>query len=306
MKLNELKGSTKNYVASWINKNIVPEKSRNDLKIILEEKNHKNVNEYIINTFDKLNTLRLSFISLANLFKFINGKDDINYKKYIEKAHKYGVKQRKNDDKGIISKQMKKNMITYDELIKTREKFKEKFNENPKDNKINLQYLILCLYTYEPPKRLNYINMQIKKDKLKDENDYLIRSYNNYEIIFNDKTTKVYGKAKFKLSKTLGKIISKSLREYPRKYLLSLINNNKKPIGKQMFERLLYDIFYPKKVGITILRHIYDENFYNMNPNNELKKKMAELMRHSVESAQRYYNKNQKYLKTINIDGYEL
>ena len=40
-----------------------------------------------------------------------------------------------------------------------------------------------------------------------------------------------------------------------------------------MFERLLYDIFYPKKIGVNILRHVYIENFYKMNPNQELKEK---------------------------------
>lgn len=304
MKLEELKGSTKNYVATWINKGIVSEESKSDLNIILN--NHEKVSEYIIETFDRLNTLRLSFISLANLFKFIRGDKNKKYILYMQKAHEYGLKQSKLDKKGILSESMKKNMITFEQLIKKREQYKLLFKKNPHDNKVNLQYLILCLYSYESPKRRNYIDMEIKSRKigLKDNKNYLIKYVNDkYIIIFNDKTSKIKGKAEMELTKILGKIISKSLKEYPRKYLLSLINNGEKPLGVQMFERLMYDIFKPKKVGVNILRHIYIENFNKKNPTMESREKLAKSMRHNLGTALMYYDKDQSRNENTIIEG---
>lgn len=194
------------------------------------------------------------------------------------------------------------NFVRLENIIQKREEYKELFKANPKNNKVNLQYLILCLYTYQPPIRGDYDDMQVMKGSKptkKTENNYLW--YNGktkkYTIILNDdKVSSTYAHRNhpdIKIeSVELNEIIKESLKAYPRRYILSLLRNPDEPLGYQNFRRILQDIWKEegKAIGVDILRSAYITNFYSKRPTTKERKALAVKMRHSVNTADSVYN----------------
>ncbi len=94
------------------------------------------------------------------------------------------------------------------------------------------------------------------------------------------------------LDSTLNSIIDDSLIHFPRKYILSLIRDGNKPIGKQLFERLLTSCFTDKHVTLDSLRSAYITDKYNSKQfTMRQKEELAKKMRHSVNVASQIYHK---------------
>ena len=111
-------------------------------------------------------------------------------------------------------------------------------------------------------------------------------------VIRNDKVIKNHKPAQFELSNELNNVINDSLEAFPRKFILSIQRDGRKPIQKQGFESLLKQCFSPQRVTVDILRSAYITQFYS-DPRKTLKDKdeLARLMRHSSKFAEREYNK---------------
>ena len=110
-------------------------------------------------------------------------------------------------------------------------------------------YLLLSLYTYQPPLRMDYNDMAIVKTVPKNKKlNYIWDNNGKYKIIIrNDKVIKSHGPLILDLNDTLNNIINDSLNSFPRDYILSTQNDGSKPLNKQGFESLLYYCFPDKK-----------------------------------------------------------
>lgn len=194
-----------------------------------------------------------------------------------------------------------KNFVVFQDIVAKREGYKQLFKDDPKDNKVNLQYLILALYTLQPPIRSDYEDMMIKrgpKPKSDTENYLWFNSRKKRWVVLlnNDKVSKTFlhGKGELILdNKELNNIIDASLKAFPRTYILSTQRDGDKPAGYQGFRSLLNQIFEDegKVVGVDILRSSYISDFYSRQPTVKQRKELARKMRHSWQVAEETYNK---------------
>ena len=57
--------------------------------------------------------------------------------------------------------QRKDNFVLFHDIVKRREQFRQLFEQDKTNNKYNLSYVLLSLYTMQPPIRMEYKDMEI-------------------------------------------------------------------------------------------------------------------------------------------------
>jgi len=258
-------------------------------------------------------TILSSIVSVLSLYK-----DKPTYKKIYE--HYYDLMmdkatEMKNNNINEKSKTQEDNWITWDDVLNAKAYLKEaiKTFENqklitPTQFDILLAYMVLSLYSDIPPRRnQDYMDMYfvpsfnetIDKDK-----NYL--DWNNKEFIFlHYKTAKKYGKQtiNFNDNKELLEAITTYLKFHPlnptpllkkipkNAHFKFLVYSDGSPlIAVNSITRILNKIF-GKKVGSSMLRHIYLSSKYNISD----MKNDAEMMGHSL-------NEQRQYIKEDNIE----
>lgn len=286
----KLSKNQQNIVNTWVNNAGIKGASSNSYNWI--KRKHKAVYEYILDSYKNLNTLKNHVNTLGQVLKKL-GKEDL-YKIYSKEATELNKASVEQQEDQTISRDRKDNFVCFNDLVKRREEYRELFEENPQNNKLNTNYLILALYTLQPPIRMEYKDMQIvDEEPPRDDRNYLYDNNGKYTVVINkDKVSGKYGQARFTLPNELNKIIRESLKQYPREFVLSTLRDGDYPLGKQGFERLLKEMFQPKSVSIDLLRSAYITHFYR-DPKVSLKQKkeLASKMRHSVSIAEQAYKK---------------
>lgn len=253
----------------------------NSLKLTISETSFKQYNMMYsklgINSIDDLkkvdeilkkietkshNTQKNYFAAIVKLLRFTKDNDDLikeyseNMNKMIEatkSSDKYNEKQKKNlmSEKEIES--IRKNMI------RGLKEFKTKLNYD-----ILLDYVILSLYTLQPPRRNEYFNMRLvdKMEKIKDDDNYLVWGPNKKAFIFQSyKTAWKYGRQIIPVGKEMEGVLKKYI---PVRNFIALKGNdhllvkwgnlnmeNSNDITRRLNRAL------GKNVGASMLRHIY-------------------------------------------------
>ena len=157
-------------------------------------------------------------------------------------------------------KSLKKGLRLYQNQIRDLDLFnKDKLNS--KQLNIIQSYLVVALYTLQPPVRLNYSDMKIIKneDDIEEGKNYLLnKSRNKKQFIFQDyKTSKKHGKIVQPINKELNTIINKWLKvNKTDNFLIDQKSNpmNANQLGK--FITKAFD-FTGKKITLNLLRHVY-------------------------------------------------
>jgi integrase len=144
---------------------------------------------------------------------------------------------------------------------------------------------------------VDYIDMYFinhNKDSLDSNKNYL--DYKNKKFIFNNyKTNKKYGLQSLEIPNDLLEIIDLYLKHHPlnpdKKLLFKkniefrfLVFSDGSPFNLNSTTRVLNKLFDGKRVGSSMLRHIYLSSKYNID---EMKKD-ADAMGHSVEEQRNY------------------
>lgn len=235
-----------------------------------------------------------------------------NDKSVYKKLHKFyfelmmnKANDMKNIDSNIKTEKENKNWIEWDEIITIRERLKNEILEFI-DNKIIsvaqynklLSLLVLSLYTMIPPRRnIDYIEMFFinhNKDTLDSNKNYL--DYINKKFIFNNyKTNKKYGLQSLEIPNNLLEIINLYLKHHPlnpdKKLLFKkniefrfLVFSDGSPFNLNSTTRLLNKLFDGKRIGSSMLRHIYLSSKYNID---EMKTD-ADAMGHSLMEQKSY------------------
>jgi len=252
------------------------------------KKHHEKVYEMIKSNYTNENSIKTHLLALGSILKKIKGPIKA-IKKYNNEAVIINnnivdiLKNNEPDEKRC------ENFVSSKELNK-----KRKSLEFFTSNKENIQHLILSLYTLQPPIRMNYLDVKIydDNDKGDDNENYIVRNKNKFVFYLNDdKVIKSHGPIILPFSGGLNSIIKKSLKDYPRDYLLSVPTDPSKGITKITFERLLNEVFEPKNVGIDIIRSAYIIDFYSKKKSVKQKEELAKLMRHSKSTAELNYVK---------------
>jgi hypothetical protein len=204
--------------------------------------------------------------------------------------------------------------MKWEEVVNKREKLKkdcEEFLNNKmitqtQFNKL-LSYLILLLYTDIPPRRnQDYSQMYVVgayKDGMDNNKNYF--DFKNKQFIFNTyKTSKKYGKQVVDLKDS--PLLLQALDNYLKFHPLNPKKNTLKIPEKTEFKllvnldgsssnapnsitRVLNKIFDGKKIGSSMLRHIYLSSKYDIN---EMKKD-SEIMAHSLQQQKDYLKYNE-------------
>ena len=195
----------------------------------------------------------------------------------------------------------------FDELKKDVEPFINNETINKKNYNKLLEYVVLALYTYNEPRRNEYVNMLVVKKynpSMNSDNNYL--SYDDKKLIFNKyKTSKKAGQEIFDIHDNLFNVINQYFKFHP-------LIKGKKLSSKTSFEflvnydgsnlplqngltRILNKIF-DKNLSSSLLRHIYLS--YKYGPIVKDMEKTAKAMSHSV-STQKAYIKDTGPVKII-------
>lgn len=201
-----------------------------------------------------------------------------------------------------------KNWIQWSEVEEKKKELQESVNALSSKKSVDvgqydklLQHLILSLYTDIPPRRnQDYLNMYIVKswnDKMPTDKNYLDMA--NKKLVFNVyKTAKKYGAQTQDIPESLWASLQQFLKHHPlwkgvakRKSepVKLLVQQNGEPlVAVNAITRLLNKVF-GKKVGSSLLRHIYVSEKYGNTLENM--KADAEAMGHSVGEQQKVYIK---------------
>jgi integrase len=220
----------------------------------------------------KPNTQRSYIISIVSLLK-----EEPKYNKLYDTYYNLLMDYNKNlKTQNTKSEKQTENWITKEELDKIYSDLEESVKENVKGKKkltedeynILLSYVVISLYTLQPPRRnSDYQYMVITKkydEKLPTEYNYLDLT-NNIFHFNNYKTNKTYQTQTIPISEELQKVIKLYISFDPLKTILKqkdaiapfLLYYNCNPFeSNNSITRILNKIFN-KKIGSSMLRNMF-------------------------------------------------
>lgn len=317
-------GLTFNNVESilgWNNKVFDGEQSMDDLKWVDEN------DEYISEFYQKL--VQSSNIKATTLRK-VYSTMTVFFKKVVKnasKAKEYGTLNKimsEAENKADVKQTLRvgEKYLPYNVVCGLRDDFLNKWYADPTDKKLNIKSLILSINTYSPPLRGEMRNMKIyseKPKKMRDINYVYRQGSAPYPVppgdggveppkwfVFIGEKIKEQRKRNFSipLGNKLSNIISKSMEYFPRKFVLAGWNTNG---SKHITDDMYSDFLSSNGIGINGLRKSYITEFYNNGDfrervsgikngahnqiTREQKEWLAQLMRHSVDTQEKYYAK---------------
>jgi hypothetical protein len=254
--------------------------------------------------------LLATIVSVLSLYKDKTGFKKVHqhyYDKMMERSKDARTASEGKEANHKTEKQAK-NWVQWSEVEDKKKELQESVNAFTSKKSLDvgqydtlLQLLILSLYTDIPPRRnQDYLGMYIVKswnEKMPTDKNYLDMA--NKKLVFNVyKTAKKYGAQTQDIPDSLWGVLQQFLKHHPlwkgvakRKSepVKLLVQQNGEPlVAVNAITRLLNKVF-GKKVGSSLLRHIYVSEKYS--DTLESMKKDASAMGHSV-SEQKNYIRN--------------
>jgi hypothetical protein len=314
-KINIIKNNTKiknstieNYITKIkyihndiLNKNINIKKISN---VLLDTYNIKDI-EYIINNlnylekdkiithlyekYENINTIKSYLIPFTVLCSKIDYYKDNNvHKKLIEHIEK--INKTYDDDRDNNS-------------ININDKNKLIINYNKEELEKNLELLtniedklIYALYTFIPPRRLEYSNMIITENDINLDNKFnyiIIENNDPIKFIFNNyKTNKVFGQQIYNIENNIKELIIKHININKKENNNFLFNYKSNNFGKKITN--IFKKIYNENISVRWLRMSYASYIRKNNLTNNELRIISEKMAHSLETNSRY-NKIKMY-----------
>ena len=267
--------------------NVKPQSIRtyvSNIKKIAGEKEITNI-DFLNNPneiFSKLEGMKLTMKRniLSSILVLLSAVDSESrlYKTYSNKLLELTMEYKRQMDKNEKTETQVKNWIKHSELINIAKKMIKK-NPGSQDA------LIAALYSYQPPARLDFYDMQIvspKDEILNDKNYLVVQSQRTKRFLFNDyKSANKYNTITIPVNKKLNTVINKFLKlNTGRKYLLQ--NKEGNPLTRNALGKKLPVIFKDtgKHITLNIIRHVYISENIDIQKCKETKD-LAKCMMHS-------------------------
>ena len=263
---------------------------------------------YICLDTDKPSTSRIRLEALANILLLINKNA---YKKISKKLFRRSIEIQQDissvKDEQQYSEREEASKITYNDMVEMREQYK-----NKKDNKSKMIYLILCLNTYMPPLRMeymdndhnaivfgcsdnNYIQDKLNFDGIDEmtmhiEHDKVSHKVGPIDLEFINHKTK--NDILFINGEEMKNILRQSWASNPRRYVVHDTYDMNKPLTAKQYYRLMEQVFN-KPVTQNSIRKAYINHFYDplLKLTMKNKKIISMYMRNSVLTAESIYHK---------------
>ena len=245
--------------------------------------------KFLYANYTNENTIKSYLIPYAVICSKIDYFIDNNvYKNIIENIENINKKYENDIDNNSV------NIVDNDKLIVNYDE--DELDKNIKKIENIEDKVIYALYTYIPPRRLEYSNMIIKTDyvNLDKSHNYIIVENNiPIKFIFNNyKTNKVFGVQIYDIEKKIQELIIKDIFENKKKiddYLFNYKSNN---FGKKITN--IFKMIYNADISVRWLRISYTSNIRQYNLTNNELKIISEKMAHSIVTNSRY-NKIKMY-----------
>jgi hypothetical protein len=145
--------------------------------------------------------------------------------------------------------------------------------------------LLLAIYTFIPPVRVDYYATQIINDgEIPQSNNYIILKNGEAELVIrNYKTSRKHGEIRHpKLPNDLYNIIVQSLEKYPRKYLFEKNGKPFTPNGFCKWSSSTLTKLFNVELTLTMIRHIYINSLDLSKMTVEQKINIGKLMGHTI------------------------
>lgn len=240
----------------------------------------------------KETTQRNIIISIVSILKLLDEKKlyDEYYKLMIERTKTINDKP-KNEK----SETQKKNWMSWDDIITVYDDLLKKLKKSKGDDRFEnlLNFVVLSLYVLIPPRRnQDYLKMKIT-NKPEGVNDNFL-DLKKKQFVFNVyKTSKKDGQVIINIPDNLFKVIKLYVKYHPKLDLLKKVedipflvySNGDKLTLDNSITRILNKIFN-KKIGASMLRHIYLSNKYSKIINEQ--EKDSKMMSHNLQTQKDY------------------
>lgn len=217
-----------------------------------------------------------------------NDKARDAYNNYLEQIQKINNSISYDLADNKLSKKEKEKFISFKEVNKLR----EVLEQDAYDKKNNyLDYMIVCLYSLFPPRRVSdfaLMKLTNKDSDLDEHYNYLYIRGNKMKFIFNNyKTRKNYGIQKFVVPSDLTKIIEHWVDTYINKNDGFLISKDGGMSGytEKDLSKFIIRIFKKHlgvNSGVSVLRHSFISEFSDERHSLKEREELAEKMGHSI------------------------
>lgn len=226
----------------------------------------------------------------------LNGKDTDNKK----------LTKQMNDDSSEYAKfiqtqkkteKQKENWMDHEEVKNIEKKMYEEISpllnsrkalEDYQRNKLNKwMACVVSAGIYFPPRRSEWVSVKLE-DIDKEKDNYIDLKANEF-VLNRYKTVRTYGTERLKYPADFAVLLKKYLNKVKgQKYFIEYGRNNvPKPLTPSAYTLLLNEV-YGKKIGTSMLRHIYLSSLYENIPQLEKMKQTASSMGHDLVTALEY------------------
>lgn len=196
-------------------------------------------------------------------------------KEILEEMKKRGPKWKEMDESQEPTEAQKAKYVSWDNITQFRDAYQDQMSE--------MQNLLMGLYTYVPPVRLDYTPMRIvarKPAKLEDGMNYYVRNKAPYFIFHSYKTHNHYGDKVVKVPAKLKAVIDGAV-PLTNTYLLQ--DEEGKPWQEARLSQSVSRIFkqfHNLNTGVSMFRHSYATKFHAGQLPLAVIKKTASAMMH--------------------------
>jgi len=201
-------------------------------------------------------------------------------KEFLEEVKKRGPKWKELDESQEPTEAQKKKFVSWDNIVKFRDEY---YNEMTP-----VQRLLMALYTYIPPVRLDFTPMKIVKRKplkLEDGFNYYVRAKKPYFIFHCYKTHHHYGDKKVLVPVKLQQEIDKAV---PQENAYLLQDEAGAPWQETRLSQSMARIFkqfHSMNTGVGMFRHSYATKFHaGQLPLAAIKKTASSMMHGPLQS----------------------
>lgn len=158
-----------------------------------------------------------------------------------------------------------------------------------------LEKLLLSLYTYVPPVRADYFDVEINPTAKKEKSNYIVihktDETKSYIVLHDFKTAHKYTEIKHQLPKPLFDELHKSLKEKPRNHVFVMPSNATKPYDRGGFSKWANKVLttlFKVPMTLTSLRHLFISTIDFNNTRGAELEKIGNSMGHSISMQKGY------------------